>query len=66
MSHTRLRSVARCAEEFVNPVACYGFDTYERIPVADLPAELELLAVALKSSPPSPCSFAVGGTAPSL
>lgn len=65
MSHTRLRSVARCAEEFVKPVACYGFDTYEGTAVTDLPAELELLTVALKS-PPSPCSLAAGGTAPSL
>jgi len=64
MSHARLRSVARCAEEFVKPVPCCGFDMHEGTATADPPAELEL-TIALKSSPP-PGSLAVGGTAPSL
>lgn len=65
MRHARLRSVARCAEEFVKPVPCYGFDTGEGIAVADPPVELEL-TIALKSSPPPPCSLTVGDTASSL
>lgn len=65
MSHARLQSVARCAEEFVKLAPCYRFDMCEGTAVADPPVELEL-AIASKSSPPSPCSLAVGGTAPSL
>ena len=65
MSHARLWSVSRCAEEFVKPVPCYEFDTHEGTAVADPPAELEL-TVGSKSSLPPLCSLAVGGTAPSL
>lgn len=63
MSHARLRSVARCAEEFVKPLPCYGCDMREGTAVADPSVELQL-TVASKSSPP--CSLAVGGIAPSL
>lgn len=66
MSHARLQSVTRCAEEFVKPVLCYGVNVHEETahPVADPPVKLEL-DVALKSSSPH-ISIAVGGTAPSL
>lgn len=66
MSHARLQSVTRCAEEFVKPVLCCGVNMHEETghPVSDPPVELEL-DVALKLSPP-PISIAVGGTAPSL
>lgn len=64
MSNAGLRSVTRCAEEFVKPVLCYRVNMREETAIADPPVELEL-DVALESSPPR-ISIAVRGTAPSL